>query len=66
MTIKEIWWNLNQITPKKPVMGLACKMADLDTQTVVDLIEKYKQDQQLTQEQIAKELFKQKIRKLGI
>lgn len=63
MTTTEIWKLLSQITPKKPVYGLACSMASLDTQTVLDLIEKYKTDQELTQEQVATELHKQKIRK---
>ena len=63
MTTTEIWQNLNRITPKKPVYELACSMASLDTQTVLELIDKYKQDQELTQEQISNEIHKQRIRK---
>ena len=64
MTTTEIWKQLNQITPKKPVFGLACSMASLDTQTVFDLIEKYKEDQSMTEIKINQELRKQKIRKI--
>lgn len=64
MTTTEIWKQLNQITPKKPVFGLACSMASLDTQTVFDLIEKYKEDQSMTEIEINQELRKQKMRKI--
>lgn len=64
MTITEIWKQLNRITPKKPVYGLACSMASLDTQTVFDLIEKYKTDQSMKEIEINKELRKQRIRKI--
>lgn len=60
MTSTEIWKQLNQITPKKPVYRLACSMASLDTQTVLDLIEKYKTDQSMTEIEINKEIRKQK------
>lgn len=63
MTITEIWKILNRINPKKPVYGLACSMASLDTQTVLELIEKYKSDLELTQKQISNEIQKQRIRK---
>lgn len=66
MTITEIWNLLNQITPKKPVYGLACSMASLDTQTVLEMIEKYKHDLELTPKQIQDELSKQKIRRCTI
>lgn len=66
MTTTEIWKILNQITPNKPVYGLACSMASLDTQTVLEMTEKYKSDLELTQEQIARELSKQKIRNAQI
>lgn len=66
MTTTEIWNLLNQITPKKPVYGLACSMASLDTYTVLDLIEKYKHDLELTQEQIQLEIHKQKMRRCTI
>lgn len=66
MTIPEIWWNLNQTTPKKPVYNLACLMARLDTQTVLDLIEKYRKDQELSEQDIRTEIHKQKIRKAQI
>lgn len=65
MTKTEIWKQLNQITPKKPVYRLACSMASLDTQTVFDLIEKYKEDQSMTEIEINQEIRKQKIRKLN-
>lgn len=64
MTTTEIWKQLNQITPKKPVYRLACSMASLDTQTVFELIEKYKTDQSMTEIEINKELRKQRIRKI--
>lgn len=64
MTSTEIWKLLNQITPKKPVYGLACSMASLDTQTVFDLIKKYKTDQSMTEIEINQEIRKQKIRKI--
>ena len=64
MTTTEIWKQLNQITPKRPVYGLACSMASLDTKTVFDLIEKYKTDQSMTEIEINQELRKQKLRKL--
>lgn len=63
MTITEIWRLLNKIKPDKTVYGLAYSMASLDTQTVVDLIEKYKCDLTLTEKQIRQELIKQKWRK---
>lgn len=65
MTSTEIWKLLNQITPKKPVYGLACSMASLDTQTVFDMIEKYKTDQSMTETEINNEIRKQKIRKIN-
>lgn len=65
MTSTEIWKKLNQITPKRPVYGLACSMASLDTQTVFDLIEKYKTDQSMTETEINNEIRKQKIRKIN-
>lgn len=65
MTSTEIWKLLNQITPKKPVYKLAYSMASLDTQTVFDLIEKYKTDQSMTETQINEEIRKQKIRKIN-
>jgi hypothetical protein len=37
-------------------------MASLDTQTVFDLIEKYKTDQSMTEIEINQELRKQKLR----
>ena len=64
MTTTEIWKQLNRITPKKPVYRLACSMASLDTQTVFDLIEKYKTDQSMTEIEINKEIRKQRIRKI--
>lgn len=64
MTTTEIWNLLNQINPKKPVYGLACSMASLDTQTVLDLIEKYRQDQKMSEKQIRQELQKQKFNKI--
>lgn len=64
MTTTEIWRLLNKITPNKPVYGLACSMASLDTQTVIDLIEKWKYDQSLTQKELKNELSKQKVRKM--
>lgn len=66
MTTTEIWKQLSQITPKKPVFGLACSMASLDTQTVFDLIEKYKTDQSMTEIEINREIKKQKIRNLKL
>ena len=66
MTTTEIWWNLNKTTPKKPVYNLACLMARLDTQTVLDLIEKYRQDQELSEQDIQMEIHKQTIRKAQI
>ena len=60
----EIWKQLNRITPKTPVYRLACSMASLDTQTVFDLIEKYKTDQSMSEIEINKELRKQRIKKL--
>lgn len=64
MTTTEIWNQLNQITPKKPVYGLACSMASLDTQTIFELIEKYKKDQSMTEIEINNELRKQKLKKI--
>lgn len=66
MTTTKIWWNLNRITPKKPVYNLACLMARLDTQTVLDLIEKYQQDLKLSEQDIQMEIHKQTIRKAKI
>lgn len=64
MTIPEIWDKLNRISPNKPVYGLACSMASLDTQTVLDLCEKYRTDFRMSQKQLAEEIRKQKHRRL--
>lgn len=64
MTSAEIWWNLNQITPKKPIYGLACAMTSLDNQTILELIDKYKKDLSLTIEEIQDEIKKQRRKKL--
>lgn len=63
MTIPEIWKMLNRITPNKPVYELACSMASLDTQVIIDLIEKYTGDQEMTNQQIKQELIKQRIKR---
>lgn len=64
MTIPEIWNQLNRISPNKPVYGLACSMASLDTQTILDLCEKYQTDFRMSQKQLAEEIQKQKHRRL--
>lgn len=66
MTTTEIWNLLNQITPKKPVYGLACSMASLDTKTVMEMIDKYKQDLTLSEKEIKNELMKQRLREAYI
>lgn len=63
MTVSEIWRMLNRKNPKKPVYGLACSMASLDTQTVLDLVAKYEGDLKMTQKQISEEIQKQKHRR---
>ena len=64
MTIREIVLKFNTTMPTN-LWELANHLASLDTQTALEIIEKYNTDIKLSQKQLSEEISKQNWRKIN-
>lgn len=64
MTIREIVLKFNTTMPTN-LLELANHLASLDTQTALEIIEKYNTDIKLSQKQLSEEIQKQTWRKIN-